>query len=92
LFRRRGIRSPAENPAQAADQADFPPGAVLRKPPGVPAEHQDVPRDRMVAVEGGGPAQNVVIGVAFDPAVEELVARRKLVEQAGPAPAHAEHH
>jgi hypothetical protein len=60
--------------------------------PWVPAEHQDVQRDRMGPVERGGAAEDVVIGVALDAAVQELIAGCQLIEQAGPAPPHAEYH
>src|SRR5579872_1826232 len=58
----------------------------------VPAEHQQVQGDLVLTVECFRTTQNVGVTVAFDAAVEELVARREFVDQAGPAALHSEHH
>src|SRR5207237_10677686 len=60
--------------------------------PGMPAEHHNVQRDGMRMVGGFGAAQNVVVGIGLDAAIQELIARSHLVNQARPTPANAEHH
>jgi hypothetical protein len=57
----------------------------------MPSEQDDIEGDFVAAVELGGAAQDVVVGIGLDPAVEEPIPRHKLVEQAGPAPAHPEY-
>src|SRR5438045_1399203 len=57
----------------------------------MPAEHQQVQRYRVAAVELTGPPQNVAVGIAVEPAVEKLVTGGQPVEQASPASSGAEH-
>src|SRR5437763_7018196 len=45
----------------------------------------------MPAVELGGAAKNVAIGIAIEPTVHKLPTRREQIEEPGPAPAGAEH-
>src|SRR5205809_4149745 len=60
--------------------------------PGMPAEHHNVQRDGMRVVEGFGAAQNIVVGIGLDAAIQELMARSHLVDQPRPTPVNAEHH
>src|SRR4051812_41582998 len=66
-------------------------GFFCRQHKGVPAEHQEVQRHRMAAVQRIRPSQDVGVEVAIEPAVQELVARSEPVEQARPAASGAEH-
>ena len=45
----------------------------------------------MPAVELGGAAKNVAVGIAIEPTVQKLPTRRERIEEPGPAPAGAEH-
>src|SRR5437868_12892931 len=62
------------------------------KMPGMPAEHHNVQRDIMSPVERLSAAQNVVVGIGLNAAIQELMARGNLVDQARPTPADAEHY
>jgi hypothetical protein len=63
-------------------------GRVHRMPP----EQDDVEGDFVAAVELGGAAQDVVVGIGLDSAVEELIPWREIVKQARPAPTHPKYH
>ena len=63
-----------------------------RQLPRVPAEHHNVQGDGMRTIEGLGAAQNVIVGIRLDAAIQELIGRSELVDETRPAPANTEHH
>src|SRR5690348_4146966 len=46
----------------------------------------------MRTVQGLGAAENVIVGIGLDAAIQELIGRGELVDETRPAPANAEHH
>src|SRR5712692_2587069 len=58
----------------------------------MPSREDDVERDRAFAVQLGGALQDAFVTVAFDAAIEKLIAGNQLVEQTSPAAQHAKNH